>query len=496
MIKPNYPSLYQVNTRVWLTEISQSIGREATLDDIPDFELSRIAKKGFDWVWFLCVWQTGEFAQKIARHHLGWRDQFERILPDLKDEDIAGSGFAVARYRVHRVLGGNSALKRLRKRMASHGLKLMLDFVPNHLALDHPWVATNPEFFILGTIEDFEKRPDCFNRIQKGTKEMVIAMGRDPFFPAWPDTAQLDYSHSGTVEAMKNELLQIATLCDGLRCDMAMLVVPDVFDQTWGRKGIHFWPDVINATKEKFPDFCFIAEVYWDMESLLLAQGFDYAYDKILYDRLLDGCVRDIRAHLEANVAHQNRLVRFLENHDEERASAAFFDIKNHEAAAILTFLLPGLRFFHQGQLEGKTKRISIHLVREPQENINGQLFTFYGSLLELLQRPIFRYGEWSLLTCDSAWEGNGSFESIIAFTWLGLGEDRIVVVVNYKPHPSQCYLKLPFTNHAGGQWRLRDLLRKMTYERDGNELRVTGLYLDLEPWQYHVFVITKIKKK
>ena len=195
-------------------------------------------------------------------------------------------------------------------------------------------------------------------------------------------------------------------------------------------------------------------------------------------------------------MAHQNRLVRFLENHDEERASAAFFDIKNHEAAAILTFLLPGLRFFHQGQLEGKTKRISIHLVREPQENINGQLFTFYGSLLELLQRPIFRYGEWSLLTCDSAWEGNGSFESIIAFTWLGLGEDRIVVVVNYKPHPSQCYLKLPFTNHAGGQWRLRDLLRKMTYERDGNELRVTGLYLDLEPWQYHVFVITKIKKK
>ena len=496
MKEPKYPSLYQINTRVWLTELSESFGRRATLDDIPDFELSRIAKKGFDWVWLLSVWQTGDFGEKIARQSPALRRQFGQILPDLKDEDIEGSSFAIAAYDIHQHLGGTDALKRLRKRMASYGLKLMLDFVPNHLAVDHPWVTINPEYFITGTIEDYEKSPDRFNRIQNGKKDQVFAMGKDPFFPAWQDTVQLDYSYSETVKAMKKELLRIAALCDGVRCDMAMLVLPEVFEQTWGRKALSFWPEAIKSIKDIYPPFCLVAEVYWDMESHLLEQGFDYAYDKRLYDRLTDGCVRDIIVHLEADLSYQNRLVRFLENHDEERAASVFFDINNHKAAAILTYLIPGLRFFHQGQLEGKTKRLYIHLVRQPFETVNEELHSFYESLLELLKRPIFRYGDWNLLKCEPAWEGNGSFESIIAFTWLRTDRDRIVVVVNYKPYQSQGYLKLPFTNYVGGHWRLQDSMSDDLYERDGNELRVTGLYLDLDPWAYHVLLTSKIKKR
>ena len=153
------PSLYQINTRVWLTELSRKLGRAATLDDIPDAGLDRLAELGFDWVWFLSVWQTGPAAQAISRANPEWRREFEETLPDLKDEDIAGSGFAIQNYTVHRDLGGDAALARLRQRLQKRGLKLMLDFVPNHMAPDHPWIDEHPEYFVHGSRGRFGSLP-------------------------------------------------------------------------------------------------------------------------------------------------------------------------------------------------------------------------------------------------------------------------------------------------------------------------------------------------
>src|SRR5262249_52432143 len=157
-------------------------------------------------------------------------------------------------------------------------------------------------------------------------------------------------------------LVRIAGQCDGVRCDMAMLVLPEVFERTWGIKAQPFWPAATRRVREQVPGFCFMAEVYWDMEWTLQQQGFDYTYDKRLYDRLRARHARPVREHLWADVDYQNRMARFLENHDEPRASATF-PPGVHEAAAVITFLSPGLRFFHQGQFEGRMKRISPHLV-------------------------------------------------------------------------------------------------------------------------------------
>src|SRR3954447_16561057 len=186
-----YPALYQINTRVWLTELSQKLGRRATLDDIPDAELDRLAELRLDWVWFLSVWQTGPAGQRVSRSNPEWRKEFQETLPDLREEDIAGSGFAITRYGVHDRLGGDAALAGLRERLRSRGLRLLLDFVPNHTGLDHPWVEAHPEYYVAGGELDLTRNPGTYRWIRRSAGDLLLAHGRDPYFPGWPDTFQL-----------------------------------------------------------------------------------------------------------------------------------------------------------------------------------------------------------------------------------------------------------------------------------------------------------------
>ena len=488
---PLYPALYQINTRVWLMELSQALGRPATLDDIPDAEIDHLAKMGFDWVWFLSVWQTGAAGQRISRTNPAWRREFQETLPDLREEDIAGSGFAITGYTVHDQLGGDAALARLRERLRTRGLRLLLDFVPNHTALDHPWVEEHPEYYIQGTELDLARAPQNYTWVKRTHGDLLLAHGRDPYFPGWPDTLQLNYGDPAAQDAMIAELVKIAGQCDGVRCDMAMLVLRDVFERTWDIQAQPFWPRATQRVRERVPDFCFMAEVYWALEWTLQQQGFDYTYDKRLYDRLRDGHARPVREHCHAGLDYQNKLARFLENHDEPRA-AATFPPDVHEAAAVITFLSPGLRFFHQGQFEGRRKRISPHLCRGPAEPADQNLKQFYDRLLGVLRQPVVREGQWQLLECTPAWEGNWTSDCFLAFAWQGRDGDRLLVTVNYAPNQSQCYVQLPFADLAGSQWRLQDQMEDVAYDRDGSDLQSRGLYLDALPWQASVFALAR----
>ena len=274
-------------------------------------------------------------------------------------------------------------------------------------------------------------------------EDLILAHGRDPFFPGWPDTVQLNYGNPDLQEAMISELIRIAGQCDGVRCDMAMLVLPDVFERTWGIKCQLFWPEATRRVREVNAEFCFMAEVYWDLEWTLLQQGFNYTYDKRLYDRLKEGHARPVREHFYAGLDYQGKMARFLENHDEPRV-AADFHAGMHEAAAIITFLSPGLRFFHQGQFEGRKKRISPHLVRAPHEQVNEELEIFYNRLLDILRYPVFRNGKWQLADCTPAWDGNGSNYNFISFAWQGDNGEKMLIAVNYSSDPGQCYVNLP----------------------------------------------------
>ena len=489
-----YPVLYQLNTRVHLTELSESLSRKATLDDIPDALLDKLAKDGFDWLWLLSVWQTGTASQQVSRTNADWRNDYQKTLPDLKESDIAGSGFAITDYRVHKDLGGDEALAKLRERMRKRGLKLLLDFVPNHMGLDHPWLESHPEYFVGGTHEDLNSAPQNYTKVKNKSGELILAYGRDPYFAGWPDTLQLNYANPATQEAMIGELLRISQQCDGLRCDMAMLVLPDVFQRTWGVEAGPFWAEATSKVKAKVPGFCFMAEVYWDLEWTLQQLGFDFTYDKRLYDRLRDGQARLAREHLQAELDYQSKMARFLENHDEPRA-AATFSLDMHKAAATITFLSPGLRFFHHGQFEGKKKRISPHLVRGPVEPLEEELANFYHQLLSILRNPSVHQGTWQLLNCAPAWVSNESFDNFICFAWTSPEtNERIIVAVNYSANNGQCYVQMPFDDLGDSQWRLQDMSGQDTYDRDGSKLAEQGLYLDMPPWKAHVFSLSKLR--
>jgi glycosidase len=476
-----------------MTELSKHLGRPATLDDIPDSELDQFKDLGFDWIWFLSVWQTGKTGQQVSQRNAGWRKEFQDTLPDLKDVDIDGSGFAITRYVVSEKLGGDKALARLRKRLDQRGMKLMLDFVPNHTAIDHDWVAAHPDYYIRATELELEREPMNYIKIKNKNGDLILAHGRDPFFSGWCDTLQLNYANPELQEAMISELTRMATQCDGLRCDMAMLILSDVFERTWGTPCPVFWPEAIRRIRAVNREFTMLAEVYWDLEWAMLQNGFDYTYDKTLYDRLKEGHAKPIREHLYAGLDYQRRMARFLENHDEPRA-AVEFSPEMHESAAILTFLSPGLRFFHEGQLEGRKKKISAHLVRAPEEKADERLQRFYKKLLDLLHWHVFKNGDWKLADCIPAWERNQSNGNYISYTWEGARDEKILIAINYSPDYSQCFVKIPFQDLSGNTWSLHDLMSGNIYGRDGDELKEKGLYLDEPGWKVYIFLFARDK--
>jgi GTPase SAR1 family protein len=496
----SHPVVYAINTRVWLPEIARHTGRSVTVADIPDEVLQHFADLGVDYLWLLGVWRTGAAGREVSLHNEQWRQGYRETLGStLRDEDICGSPFAIAAYSVDERLGGDGALALLRRRLHARGMRLMLDFMPNHTAIDHPWVSEHPEFYIQGSAADAAEKPFMYRRVSTRAGERFLAHGRDPYSGGWPDTLQLNYRHADVHEAMQQQLLAIARRCDGLRCDMAMLILPSVVEQTWGslcvpadtRKATHraFWPAAIDSVRGEQPDFVFIAEVYWGREWELQQQGFDYTYDKLLYDHLTSRDPRAARERLAGDYDFQWRMVRFLENHDEVRA-ASVFPPDVHRAAAVVTFASPGMRLFHDGELEGRRVKTSIHLNRRPDEPRDPELSAFYERLLRVLSRDELRSGRCRILECRPA-GSNATSEQFIACAWQG-GTTRLVVAVNYGPARAQCFVPLPFQDIGAKQCVLRDLLGPYSYDRTGGELRSPGLFLDLPAWGYHIFELVE----
>jgi glycosidase len=381
---PRYPVIYEINTWVWLQELGQKHQKPMTLDAVPCEEWDAIADLSVDAVWFMGVWERSPAGIAIANENEDLLQDFRRALSDFEPEDNVGSPYCVRQYTVDHHLGGPEGLVIARRELAERGIQLILDFVPNHVAPDHPWVIEHPEYFIQGSFDDLSADPASFVEIAG----RVFACGRDPYFPAWPDVLQLNAFQPGLRRAVIDTLLDIAGQCDGVRCDMAMLLINSIFERTWGGRAgkppaAEYWVDVISSIKGALPHFLFMAEAYWNLEWELQQQGFDYCYDKCLYDRLEAGTAENVRLHLCAEIAYQEKLVRFIENHDEPRALSAFSP-RQALAAAVVVATLPGAKLFHEGQFEGRLIRLPVFLRRRPFETADPDLRAFHHLLLKV----------------------------------------------------------------------------------------------------------------
>lgn len=484
------PIVYEINTAVWLNGLSVQSGRPVTLASVPDAVLDSLAAPGITMIWLMGVWERSDFSRQ---HALKYQHEYLGALPDLTSDDVIGSAYSIRAYEVAAVFGGRAGLAVFRQRLRERGLGLMLDYVPNHVGPDHAW-ADEPGLVVRGRARDAAQRPSDFLRHRtRSGRSVVLAHGRDPYFPGWADTVQLNAFSPALRSEVIRTLLDIAGQCDGVRCDMAMLFLNDIFAQTWAgyikqKPGKEFWAEVIPAVRAEHPEFMFLAEVYWNRESDLLALGFDFVYDKVFYDRLAGGDVPGLHSHLLAPMAYQQHVVRFIENHDEPRAFTTFGPQRSYPAATVL-LTLPGGALLHDGQFTGRFAKLPVQITRAPDEPALPPLRDYYLRLLREVTDPVYHAGEFTLFDARPCTVSDATHISLLAYGWHLKDDGYRLIIVNLGgQHAYGCVDLTHWVGINGRSWRLFDVIDGAEYLRRGEELSHAGLYVSLEAFEAHVF--------
>jgi len=481
------PHLYEINTWAWLEELSAKLGKQITLDDVPDSEWNALKSLGFDVIWLMGVWQRSTRARAIELADPTNVPTYDAALPGWTPEDVLASPYSVAAYVPDKRIGTWSSVDRVREKLHARGMALFLDFVGNHTALDHPWVKEHPEYYVQGSAEDYRRELKNFFAADTSQGSRYMAFGKDPYFPPWDDVAQLNLFDPGLIEAHIGNLREISHHCDGVRCDMAMLQLNDVFAKTWGTylRGAtppneEFWA----RAHSSLPNLILLGEVYWGLEVRMMELGFSFAYDKELYDATRDSDAGKARARLSASLDFQNHLARFLENHDEKRCAEVFGDARIQSPAALIG-TLPGMRFYHQGELEGRRIHLPITLRRAKEEAPDPVIASTLQKVLQISNEDIFHRGKWNLLPVNA--EGDIPPDGIIAYEWR-MDNKWKLVVVNLSGGISQGRIPLRDRVSADRNCVVYDQLHDVRYERSGGELHNLGLFVQREAYQAHIF--------
>ena len=489
--RPN-PRLLELNTWPWLERVSREEGRHVTLANVPPAYWDPVAADGFDLLFLMGVWRRSAIGRDIARTDAGLVTEYDRVLPGWSADDVPGSPYCVKAYEPDERMGGWAGLDAARRELRARGIGVILDFVPNHTAFDHAWVASDPERYVLGTADDHRIAPSDFRPVDHDGRRVYIACGRDPYFAPWTDVAQLNYFNPATRLAVLDELRTISSHCDGVRCDMAMLVLNDVFERTWRRLLREAWPQLAEqfwpVATVALPGLTYLAEVYWGLEEVLLDQGFDFAYDKELLDALHAHDAGPRVRGLLANTRHPGGMARFLENHDEPRSAVTLRE--QLPAAASLVATLPGLRFFFDGQMDGRRIKAPVQLGRWPDERPDEAVRSLYERVLRFGSDDLLVNGRWSLLGVSPA--GDHTFGDIVGYSWRS--ESALaVVVVNLGRSSSQAHVDVLTQLFTGAAFDFEDRLTDARYRWTRESLERTGLYVRLDAGQAHLFVVRPV---
>lgn len=487
-LRPN-PHLYEINTWAWLEELSARLGRLIKLADVPASEWDALARRGFDVVWLMGVWQRSAEARRVALEPAN-TGSYAGALPGWKPEDVIGSPYAVGQYTPDPRIGTWDDLDGVREQLHKRGIALFLDFVGNHTARDHPWVREHPEFYVQGEQQDFEKDPTSFFRAETSKGNLFIALARDPYFLPWRDVAQLNYFRPGLRAAQLDQLRSIAAHCDGLRCDMAMLQLNDIFAKVWGRllRGLaapekEFWAEAHAAV----PGLILLAEAYWGTEERLLNLGFAFVYDKEMYDAVRDLKIEEVRARLAAPITYQSHLARFLENHDEPRWAVTFGGPRLPALGTLMT-TIPGMRFYNYGEREGRKIRLPITLRVAAPEPPDAATIAFFEKILGATNQAVFHTGQWSLLPVTP--DNDATAGNLIVYEWRSATAWKLIVV-NLSGGAAQGRVRLGDRVSPAKDYVFYDQLNEIRYPRSGEELSNLGLFVRRDAFQAHLFDVT-----
>lgn len=492
MIKEiKYPRLLELNARVWI----KKFGKDSTLKSVTDEQIDIWKKMGIDMIWLMGIWSNNKDIISEYCFEPELINSYNSSLKDWQTDDVIGSPYSIDRYEINPTFGTKEELLEFKSKLNQQGIMLILDFVCNHFSAKSSLIWTNKEIFLFADEYIFKNDPYTFYPSPANHKEF-LAHGRDPLFPPWKDTAQINFYNEDARIFLINVLKDLTLLCDGVRCDMAMLPLNNIFYNTWigvikkhgyERPEKEFWEAAISEVKHVRDDFVFIAETYWDLEWQLQNLGFDFTYDKRLTDRLISGDIKSIKDHLNAELSYQNRSVRFLENHDEDRAIVKL-GRERSMAAAVIISTIPGIAFYFDGQCEGKKVKLPLQLGREPEEKLDEKIKEFYKNLFCITRDEIFKNGEWKLLEPYAVNQNDQTFDNLLAWEFR-YGNELRIIVVNYNNVTSRGRLKFDVSTTAT-EIQLNDLLNKTTYKRSVKEIKEKGLFVELKSFNSHIFSI------
>jgi len=485
-----HPHLCEINTWAWLDNFSALQNRLIKLVDVSDEQWDSLANFGFDAVWLMGIWQRSSESRRIAQTTPSLFPGFDLALPGWKPQDVVGSPYSVAAYVPDPRIGTWDDLDAVREKLRSRGMALFLDFAGNHTARDHAWVLDHPEYYVQASQADLEKDAGSFFRVNTSKGSAYLALARDPYFPPWTDVAQLNHFSAQMRSALLAQLSIIASHCDGVRCDMAMLQLSDVFQKTWGR-----FLGNLSAPKQEFwtvahaviPGLTLLGEVYWGLERRLLDLGFSFVYDKSLYDALRDVDIPEVQRRLTASLEYQKHLARFLENHDERRCLEVFGDARLLSAGTLMG-TLPGMRFYHYPELQGGKVFLPVALRMAAPELPDQTAVEFFKKILSITKQDAFHQGAWNLLQVNSDGEQTG--RNFVAYEWRSKQSWKLIVV-NLAAGTSQGRIKFTGRPLPAQRYVFRDELDGVLYTRDAVELRNLGLFVRRDGFGAHIFDVS-----
>ena len=471
-----HPILYEISTRPWLYELSQKYGKSITrLRDIPLAEFDKLKNNNVEIVWMMGVWKLGSYGLNFDKNQ-----DYSSVLPGWTSDDVIGSPYAITEYTCNPDIGTDEDLIWLRQQLNLKGMKLMLDFVPNHSAVDAPTATSNPRLYM--------RAPNGKSDPKRYT-DSGLAYGKDPYFDPWRDVIQWNYWESQTRTLMKDNLLTVLKYADGARCDMAHLLLNDVFGKTWKeeldangytRPNQEFWEYAFREVKTRYPNAILLAEVYeeWQIE-LLHKLGFTYCYDKLLLDKLEKGAyeVNDY-IHYKGE-QYWGHVAHFVENHDENRAVFNMGgNIEKAKAAGTIAATIGGMIFFNHGQWSGLRNKLDVHLRRGASESEDSSVAKYYDTLTKIIAEPAFKGSNYYFV-----WNMSGDK----ARDFIAYIRDKYLVVVNYSSYYGCA--EVPIYNVGGsGMVNIREMISGSIYYRNADTMRGVGLTVCLKSYQAQIF--------